>query len=159
MVTSNLIFLSPSSPKRNSATAANPAANPNSASTDILAYLNFKFLVSLVPFTFLYTPHQDSESIVHSPLFRLSSSYLGHVATLQPPQSSVFPQRHQASLLQAIINQQSKAPDRTTKPTFNMSAVDNVADTLANTHIAPVAPTGANNVAGGEPSTVPLTTQ
>ena len=32
-----------------------------------------------------------------------------------------------------------------------MSAVDNVADTLANTHIAPVAPTGANNVAGGEP--------
>ena len=32
-----------------------------------------------------------------------------------------------------------------------MSAVDNVADTLANTHIAPVAPTGANNVTGGEP--------
>ncbi|KAL8792488.1 MAG: hypothetical protein Q9195_004944 [Heterodermia aff. obscurata] len=32
-----------------------------------------------------------------------------------------------------------------------MSAVDNVADTLANTHIAPVAPAGANNVAGGEP--------
>ena len=32
-----------------------------------------------------------------------------------------------------------------------MSAVDTVADTLANTHIAPVAPAGANNVAGGEP--------
>lgn len=29
-----------------------------------------------------------------------------------------------------------------------MSAVDTVADTLANTHIAPV---GANNVTGGEP--------
>ena len=32
-----------------------------------------------------------------------------------------------------------------------MSAVDTVADSLANTHIAPVAPTGANNVTGGEP--------
>ena len=32
-----------------------------------------------------------------------------------------------------------------------MSAVDTVADSLANTHIAPVAPTGANTVTGGEP--------
>ena len=31
------------------------------------------------------------------------------------------------------------------------AAVDNVADALANTHIAPVAPAGANNVTGGEP--------
>ena len=32
-----------------------------------------------------------------------------------------------------------------------MSAVDQVADTLANTSIAPVANEGANNVTGGEP--------
>ena len=32
-----------------------------------------------------------------------------------------------------------------------MSAVDTVTEALANTNIAPVAPTGANNVTGGEP--------
>ena len=32
-----------------------------------------------------------------------------------------------------------------------MSAVDTVTETLANTSIAPVAPTGANNVTGGDP--------
>lgn len=32
-----------------------------------------------------------------------------------------------------------------------MSAVDNIADTLAATSIAPLANTGANNVTGGEP--------
>ena len=32
-----------------------------------------------------------------------------------------------------------------------MSATDTLADTLAATSIAPVAPTGANNVTGGEP--------
>lgn len=32
-----------------------------------------------------------------------------------------------------------------------MSAVDNVTETLANTNITPLAPTGANNVTGGDP--------
>ena len=31
------------------------------------------------------------------------------------------------------------------------AAVDTLADTMANTSIAPIAPTGANNVTGGEP--------
>lgn len=32
-----------------------------------------------------------------------------------------------------------------------MSAVDNVTEALANTSIAPIAPTGDNNVTGGQP--------
>lgn len=32
-----------------------------------------------------------------------------------------------------------------------MSAVDNLTETLANTNITPLAPTGANNITGGEP--------
>ena len=121
-------------------------ASPSSAPCVILASIN----ICLLPPRFSTSNNKTlvNPQTNRSPLSTFASRAPSYPST---PSIKTFPQRHQTSLQAHKHQQRAKLHARSINPTSKMSAVDTVADSLANTHIAPVAPTGANNVTGGEP--------